>query len=220
MTGRRPRSIPIAGLVGALLLLISAFAAASGTPLHPTGASRAVPGQGTVTFTETGLPSGTTWTIATQPDNTRHSSSNTTIILQQTPGPHSVSVFPVGPYFPDQNVIQYVVPTSGPENITFTKQDVTVPPSDSSTPAPTGLFGLPPEEGNLVLIVLLVLVGAGIVVFFVIPRRPRSRVRETEEEDDAPPRRSGSSARRRSGASRRREEKPTGTNARRDRERR
>jgi outer membrane protein assembly factor BamB len=114
-----------------------------------------------VTFTETGLPSGTSWTVTL--GGTSHSSATTTVSFSEPNATYSFSVPAVSGSA--VNVSSGSVNVSGApvaRSLTFTP-----------TPAPATVLGLPPAEGYALLAALVIVALLAVVLAVVLTRRRR-----------------------------------------------
>ncbi len=130
------------------------------------------PGTYLVTFTETGLPAGTSWTVTLE--GTPGSSTTDTILFSETDNTYSFTVGTVSGYFAAPSSGSVVV-NGGPvsKEITFTASS-TAPPSSSTS---SGFLGLPGSYGYGLLGVLAVLV---MLILLLAARRHKLPIVFTE----------------------------------------
>ncbi|MCI4372125.1 MAG: YncE family protein [Thermoplasmata archaeon] len=126
-----------------------------------------------ITFTETGLGSGTSWSVTLA--GTLLPSSTSVIATSAVNGsyPYTVSA-----------VVGYTVsPASGTVSITGAGQAVAItftasPPGTSPTPSPAGFLGLPGSDGYILLGIILAAIVA--LLLLVLARRPNYPIVFTE----------------------------------------
>jgi hypothetical protein len=137
----------------------------------------------TVAFTESGLPSGTSWLVSLSVtaqlwDN--QSSPTSTIIYQEANGSYNFSIGAVNGYS--------ISPTSGTVRVNGGPATQTVSFSNISTPKgktnqTTGFLGLPGDEGYIVVggIVAVVAIAAAVLLLRGHRKRPELSPSSKEE---------------------------------------
>ncbi len=126
-----------------------------------------------ITFTETGLDSGTSWSVTLA--GTLLSSSTSTIATTAANGSYPYTVSSVTGYTAS--------PASGTVTITGAGQTVAItftatPTGTSPPPSPSGFLGLPGSDGYILLGILVAAIAA--ILFLVLARRPNYPIVFTE----------------------------------------
>lgn len=116
-----------------------------------------------VTFRETGLPSGTNWSV--EVNGVTHSSSGATILVDEPNGTYGFRVGTVAGYAAITNSSGNVLVSAGPASVTVNFASTSLPGSGSTTPP-----GLPLTD-LLLLAVVLIVIGAIAAVWFTRRRK-------------------------------------------------
>jgi hypothetical protein len=184
----------VAALVVGFGLLVLPLLLAPGL----AGAAGPGPPEYSVTFLETGLPTGTRWAISMA--GTSKSSANGTIVFpDELPQSYFALVLQVPPYQPNQSTIDvhvYNRPVS--YGVTFTKNTSTFPnPGDGGGGGggPSTSSSITPLDWTLVV---LVLGGMVMLVYFLYGRRPKPEPKRTRSAGEGS---TGERSRKRSGRS-------------------
>ena len=114
-----------------------------------------------VTFTESGLPSGTRWSVTAA--GTLQTSTATTITFQEPNGTYAFSVGPVSGYT--------VTPSTGNLRVTGAAAGQTIAFTSSAPTPATGFLGLPGDTGYFLLGGVVALVVVGVVITLVFWKR-------------------------------------------------
>jgi hypothetical protein len=114
-----------------------------------------------VTFTETGLPAGMTWTVTFA--GTTKSSNTTSVAFPKGNGTYAFSVGSVTGYD--------AAPSSGSVTVNGAAASQVIAFTASSPGSSAGLFGLPGYTGIAIVVVVLVAVVAGLFMFLRMRRR-------------------------------------------------
>ncbi len=135
-----------------------AFSSTGPTPAHYS-----------ITFTETGLPSGTRWSVTL--NGSVVTSSSATLSFSEVNGSYSYTVAAVSGYT-DSPSSGTVALTGGPQSVAIAFQSTSgTPPGPGGTSTATFL-GLPALEGYALVGIIVVLVIVGVLALLLRNRRP------------------------------------------------
>ncbi len=119
-----------------------------------------------VTFTETGLPAGTSWSVTL--NGSTKSSTTATITFQEPNGSYAFTVGSVSGYTasPSSSSVK-VTGAAVSQSITFTSST-----SNGKTNQTTGILGLPGYDGYILVGVIVAAVVAGVAILLLRKRSP------------------------------------------------
>jgi DNA-binding beta-propeller fold protein YncE len=137
-----------------------------------------------VTFSETGLTVGTTWTVTL--NGTPLASTSSSIVFQAANGTEEFTVGTVSGF--TASLASGSVTIAGKavsESIQFTTSSTSLPVTNGTSGGSSTVLGLPPVEGYL--LILLIIAILGIIAALVVRSRRRGKANEAPASPGAPP---------------------------------